>query len=68
MSCGVGCGRGLNLAPLLWLWYRLAAGALIPPLAWKLPYAAGTALKKKKIGSVAGINLTLASRHSNEQE
>ena len=24
---------------LLWLWYRLAAIALIQPLAWKLPYA-----------------------------
>ena len=33
---------------LLWLWYRLAAIALIPPLAWQLPYAAGVALKKLK--------------------
>ena len=36
-----------NLA-LLWLWYRLVATALIRPLAWELPYAVGTALKKKK--------------------
>ena len=25
----------------LWLWRRLAAPALIGPLAWELPYAAG---------------------------
>ena len=33
---------------LLWLWHRLAAAALIRPLAWELPYATGVALKKKK--------------------
>ena len=33
---------------MLWLWCRLAAAALIGPLAWELPYAAGLALKKKK--------------------
>ena len=32
----------------LWLWCRLAAAALIRPLAWKLPYATGVALKKEK--------------------
>ena len=32
---------------LLWLWYRLAAVALILPLAWELPYAEGAALKSK---------------------
>ena len=32
---------------LLWLWCRLAAIALIRPLAWEPPYAAGAALKKK---------------------
>ena len=30
---------------LLWLWYRLAATALIRPLAWELPHAVGTAIK-----------------------
>ena len=30
------------------LWRRPAAVAPISPLAWKLPYDAGTALKKKK--------------------
>ena len=36
---------------LLWLWYRLAATALIQPLAWEPPYTVGAALmnqKKKK--------------------
>ena len=33
---------------LLWLWCRLAAKALIQPLAWELPYAADVALNKKK--------------------
>ena len=30
------------------VWHRPAAVALIGPLAWELPYAAGTALKRKK--------------------
>ena len=46
MSCVV-----LNLrcssAPV-WLWRRLAAVALIPPLAWEPPYAMDVALKSKK--------------------
>ena len=33
---------------LLWLWCRLAAVAPVRPLAWKLLYAAGAALRKKK--------------------
>ena len=47
VSCGVGhkCGSDLTL---LWLWCRLAAAAPICPLAWKPPYATGSALKKKK--------------------
>ena len=45
MSCSVGHRRGLDLA-LLWLWARQAAAALIPPLAWERPYAAGEALKR----------------------
>ena len=42
VSCGVGCRRGLDPA-LLWLWRRLVATALIQPLAWESPYAAGAA-------------------------
>ena len=33
---------------MLWLWRRLAAAALIRPLAWEPPYAMGVALKGKK--------------------
>ena len=33
---------------MLWLRCRLAAAALIPPLAWELLYATGMALKSKK--------------------
>ena len=33
---------------LMWLWHRLAATALIQPLAWKIPYVMGAAVKKKK--------------------
>ena len=47
MSCGVGGRQGLDLA-LLWLWSRPAATALIRPLAWEPPYAAGVAPKKTK--------------------
>ena len=47
MSCGGGSRGGLDQA-LLWLWCRLAAVALIWPLAWELPHAVGVALKRKK--------------------
>ena len=48
VSCGVGlrCGSDLEL---LWLWCRPAAVAPNGPLAWELPYAVGTALKRKDI-------------------
>ena len=49
MSCSEGHRCILDLA-LLWLWCRLAAAALIQPLVWELPYAAGVALKRKKKG------------------
>ena len=48
-GCGEGCKRGSD-PKLLWLWLRLAAAAPIGSLAWELPYAAGVALKRKKIG------------------
>lgn len=35
-------------ADLVWLWRRLTAAALIQPLAQKLPYVKGAALKEKK--------------------
>ena len=46
VSCGVGCRHGSDPV-LLWLWCRLAAAALIRPLAWEFPYAAGAALKRQ---------------------
>ena len=46
-SCSVGCRHALGPA-LQWVWCRLAAAALMQPLAWGLPYAAGAALKRKK--------------------
>ena len=33
---------------LLWLWCRLAATALIGPLAWEPPYAMGVAPQKNQ--------------------
>ena len=45
MRCGVGHRCGSDLA-LLWLWCRLAAVALIQPLAWEPLYAVGVALKR----------------------
>ena len=45
MSCGI--GHRCHSDPM-WLWRRLAAVALIWPLAWELPYVADAALKKKK--------------------
>ena len=47
MSSGVGCRRGSDPGSL-WLWGRPAATALIQPLAWEPPYAAGAALEKTK--------------------
>ena len=47
MKCGVdhSCSSDLTW---LWLWNRLAATALIQPLTWEPPDAAGVALKRQK--------------------
>ena len=43
-----------NIVEAAWIWcccgcsVGLAAEALIRPLAWELPYATGTAIKRKK--------------------
>ena len=47
VSCGVGHRCDSDPA-LLWLWCRLAAGALIQPLDWEPPYAIGCGPKKKR--------------------
>ena len=44
---GVG-GRWGTDNMFLWLWHRPALRALIQPLAWKPPYAAGAALKRQR--------------------
>ena len=43
-----GLAQWIKNPALLWLWYRPTAAALIQPLAWELPYAAGVALESKK--------------------
>ena len=45
MGCGVGHRHGSDVA-MLWLWPAVLAP--IRPLAWELPYAVGTVLKKTK--------------------
>ena len=47
MSCGVGhrCGSDPVLPSL---WCKPADAALIQPLSWEPPYAAGEAIEKKK--------------------
>ena len=60
MSCDVGCRCSSDPA-LLWLWCTPAATALIRPLAWEPPYAAGAAQgKAKKIFFVVTDINTLA--------
>ena len=59
MSCGVGHRLGLDLL-LLWLWRRLAAVALIQPLAWELhmPRVPPEKEKKKKKKKKKAHNIT----------
>ena len=45
--CGVG-GRQGSDPTLQWLWCRPVATALMRPLAWEPPYAAGVAKKWQK--------------------
>ena len=47
VSCGLGHRHRLD-STLLWLWIRLAATALIQPLAWEPPYAEGCSPKMTK--------------------
>ena len=47
MSCGVVCRHGSD-PTWLWLWHRLVATAVIRPLAWEPPYAAGVAQRNSK--------------------
>ena len=47
VSCGVGRKHGSD-PMFLWPWRRPAAAAPIQPVAWKLPYATDSALKRPK--------------------
>ena len=55
VSCGVGPRDGSD-PTLLWLWCGPEATALIGPLAWELPYAAGVTLKRQNICIYIVIN------------
>ena len=58
------CWSQTQLDPkLLWLWCRWAAVALIRPVAWKLPYAAHVALKKKE--REREINICIIKHYTN---
>ena len=52
---------------LLWLGYRLAAVALIRPLAWELPFAAPAALKNKKQNTKEKIKKKKERRNINRR-
>ena len=59
-SGGVGRRHGSDLV-LLWLWCRLAAAALIRPLAWALPYDSSVAVNSKtKREWALGITMVVA--------
>ena len=64
MSCLVVLRNGLD-PMLLWLWYRLAAAALIRPLAWELSYATGVVLKSQKKQKITRILEHIKRRCSN---
>ena len=69
MSCGVGRRRGSD-PPLLWLRCRPATTALIQPLAWEPPYAAGVAVKglKQKRKKKANVRLDMSEQTQTRRE
>ena len=58
MSCSVDLRHSSDLA-LLWLQCRLAAAALIPPLAWELPYTTGMVINRQKKGFFENLLTTV---------
>ena len=53
---------------MLWLWWRLAAVALIRPLAWEPLYAAGTVLiKRQKIVIIIKNKKTISQARGQKQ-
>jgi len=70
VSCGGGHRCGLDPA-LLWLWCKLAATALIRPVAWEPPYAAGAALEKaqrQKKKKKKSKNTAMGKQNQTKQE
>ena len=65
MSCGVGHTCGSDPVLLL-LWGRLVATALIRPLAWEFPYAAGAALKRQNKNKSELVQSRCFQTHRNE--
>ena len=61
VSCNVGHRCGLGLA-LLQLWPRTAIVALIAPLAWELPYAAGESLTREKKKAMSSTYRGISNR------
>ena len=43
-----GLAQWVKYSAFLWLWYRSATVALIQPLAWKIPCAAGAPVKRRR--------------------
>ena len=43
-----GLAQGVKDLVLLWVWNRLLAAAPVQPLAWELPHATGTVLKRER--------------------
>ena len=64
MSCGVGHRRGSHLTLL---WHRLAATALVRPLTWEPPHAAGAALKRQKTKNKKIKNKTKKNKNKNKK-
>ena len=57
-SCGVG-HRGSLDPVFLWLWHMPVVIVPVRPLAWELPFAAGTSLKSKYIYKYKHIYILL---------
>ena len=58
---------------MLWRWRRLAAAALIPPLTWEPPYAAGVAVtnkqtKGKERNLICSLLERLSTRRNHEKK
>ena len=71
VSCGIGRRCGSH-SSLLRLWHRLAAVALIQPLAWEFPCTTGAALKRREkkiyLGNLASNEKVVGCIHIQNKE